>query len=527
MSISDPQSFQKKSVKIKRALISVFDKNGLIELAQALHSNGIEIISTGGSFKTIKNAGIPVTAADEVTGFPEILEGRVKTLHPKIHGGILGRPGYESDSIQMKENNISAIELVVCNLYPFEKVIKEEGITEEKAYENVDIGGPAMVRAAAKNVDYVTVLSSPKQYVEFITLLENNNGEVPFDFRRKASAIAFQMTAAYDTAVCEYLLNANSGKNDLPEVLSIHLPKTEILRYGENPHQMAGVYGNQNGYIQCLHGKQLSYNNYLDLDAAITIMADFKNDDPTVAIIKHTLPSGIASASNLITAWKLAFATDTMSPFGGIVAVNRPLDLETAKEIDSIFTEIIIAPSFNDDALNLLTQKANRRLVVYNKLPDSTTEWRFRSIFGGLLSQQPDSFSANSSAFKCVTKKEPDNSEFNDMLFAWMVVKRVNSNAIVFAKNKRTLGIGSGQPSRIDSSEIAVSKAKKFGLSLANSVIASDAFFPFADGVEAAAKAGATAVIQPGGSVRDEEVIAMADKYNMSMIFTGQRHFKH
>ncbi len=527
MSVSEPQQFRKKPIKIKRALISVFDKTGLIELAKGLHSLGIEIISTGGSFRAVQNAGIPVTAVNDVTNFPEILEGRVKTLHPAIHGGILGRPGYEADLEQLNQNDISPIELVVCNLYPFQEIIAKEGVTDEKAYENIDIGGPAMIRAAAKNVDYVTVLGSPSDYADLITELLQNDGRVSYDSRRKLSAKAFQQTAAYDAAISRYLNISNIADEHHPKELNINLGLNDVLRYGENPHQSASVYGSQNDFIDCIHGKQLSYNNYLDLDAALHIMADFKHDEPTVAIIKHTLPCGVATASTLKQAWDNAFATDTMSPFGGIVVANHTLDLETAKEIDSIFTEIIVAPAFSDDALELLRKKANRRLVLFSKLPDSEFQMRYRSIFGGVLSQQPDSFEIDVESFKCVSKRKPTNAELNDMIFAWKVVKRVNSNAIVFAKDKRTLGIGSGQPSRIDSSEIAVSKADKFGLDLTNSVIASDAFFPFADGVEAAAKAGARIVIQPGGSVRDEEVIAMADKYNMTMIFTGQRHFKH
>jgi len=523
VSIQPAIRFEKKRVTIKRALLSVFDKTGIVDLARELHSKGIDIISTGGTAATLSKAGIPVTQVSELTGFPEMLDGRVKTLHPVLHGGFLGRPNYQKDVESMQENGIEPFQLVVVNLYPFEEVIKKD-VTLEMAIENIDIGGPAMIRSGAKNVDHVCMLTDPAQYVDFFDELDEEN-QVGFDFRFQQSQRAFAKTSAYDVAIQSYLYDL--GGTGFPEHITLHYQKHSSLRYGENPHQAAAVYGNQHDCIECIHGKQLSYNNYLDVDAALNLIYDFRNEPPTVAIIKHTIPSGVGVSENLKQAWKLAFATDTMSPFGGIVAVNRPLDLETATEIDRIFTEIIVAPEFETDALELLRKKANRRLVIFKNIDSIISKTLFRSVFGGVLCQQSDNISPDTKNFRIVTKIKPDEAQMRDLLFAWKVVKRVNSNAIVYAKNLHTIGIGSGQPSRIDSSELAVRKAKKFGLTLEGSVVASDAFFPFADGVEAAAEAGARAVIQPGGSLRDKEVIDTADKHGMAMIFTGLRHFKH
>lgn len=523
VSIQPGIRFEKKPLKIKRALLSVFDKTGIVDLAKELHSRGVDIISTGGTATTLQNAGIPVTEVSSLTGFPEMLDGRVKTLHPAIHGALLARPNYKPDSESLEKNNINPIQLAVVNLYPFEEVIKSD-VSHEMAMENIDIGGPAMIRSAAKNVDHICVLSEPQQYSSFFEEL-NSDGEVSFDFRFAQSQLAFSKTSAYDVAIQTYLYDqAGTG---FPERLTLQFKKQSPLRYGENPHQAAAVYGKQQHVISCIHGKQLSYNNYLDVDAALGLMYDFRLGKPAVAIIKHTIPCGVAVSKNLTDAWKLAYATDTNSPFGGVVAVNEPLDLKTAKEIDKIFTEIIVAPSFDEDALELLKSKSNRRLVQVLDIEKYPSKIMMRSVFGGILCQQPDNISIDTKNFRVVTKNKPTESQMQDLLFAWKVVKRVNSNAIVYAKNLHTIGIGSGQPSRVDASELAVNKAQKYGLSLEESVVASDAFFPFADGVEAAARAGAKAVIQPGGSIRDNEVIEAADKHDMVMIFTGLRHFKH
>jgi len=381
-----------------------------------------------------------------------------------------------------------------------------------------------MIRAAAKNFAHVSILSSPSQYGAFVEELEEKMS-ISFETRQKLAKAAFAHTADYDTAITNYFTKL---VDEQPATqFNVSLPLSQELRYGENPHQQAAVYGNQNDFIDCFHGKQLSYNNYLDVDAALNIISDFGDDEQACAIIKHTIPSGVGVGETLDEAYKKAFSTDRVSPFGGIVVVNQTLDLDSAKSIDEIFTEIIIAPDFSDDALELLTQKKNRRLIRIKKSVREVEASSFRSIFGGLLDQDADLEPADPKDFKVVSKRKPTEQEMKDLLFSWKVVRHIKSNAIVYAKEGRTLGVGSGQTSRVDSSEIAVSKASKEGLELKGSAIASDAFFPFADGVEAAAKAGATAVIQPGGSIRDEEVIAKADEYNMAMIFTGNRHFKH
>lgn len=524
MSLKPLSSLPKTPQKINRALISVSDKTGLAELAQSLHRSGVEIISTGGTAKAIEKEGIPVRDVSEVTGFQECLDGRVKTLHPMVHGGILARTSHEADLEEIKDLGITPIELVVVNLYPFKNKVADPNVTPAEATEFIDIGGPTMIRAAAKNFAHVSILSSPSQYTAFIEELEENMA-ISFETRRTLAKDAFAHTADYDSAISNYftkLIEEEPAKQ-----LNISLPLSQELRYGENPHQKAAVYGNQNDFIDCFHGKQLSYNNYLDVDAALNIISDFDANEPACAIIKHTIPSGVGLDENLTEAYKKAFSTDRVSPFGGIVVVNQQLDIKTAKAIDEIFTEIIIAPDYSDEALELLTQKKNRRLIRIKKSVKEVQARSSRTIFGGMLDQEADLSAANPDEFKVVTKRKPTQQEMKDLLFSWKVVRHVKSNAIVYAKEGRTLGIGSGQTSRVDSSEIAVAKAGKEGLDLKGSAIASDAFFPFADGVEAAAKAGVKAVIQPGGSIRDEEVIQKANEYDMAMIFTGKRHFKH
>jgi phosphoribosylaminoimidazolecarboxamide formyltransferase/IMP cyclohydrolase len=525
VSLQPLDALPKKPLKIKRALLSVSDKTGIVKLARQLHQSDVEIISTGGTAQKIRKADIPVTDVSDVTGFDECLDGRVKTLHPIIHGGILGRTSHQPDVDEMNRLDIAPIELVVVNLYPFEETIADPDCTPAIATENIDIGGPTMIRAAAKNFAHVCVLTSPNQYNEFGQ--ELNHSAIPFEKRRQWATAAFNHTARYDAAIASYYNHLDENDGMLPEQLNISLPKSQGLRYGENPHQKAAVYGNQNEFIDCFHGKQLSYNNFTDVDAALNLITDFKDDNPTCAIFKHTVPCGVASSDNLADAWDKAFATDTMSPFGGIVVVNKELDIQTAKKIDEIFTEIIIAPSFSPEALEQLQQKKNRRLIRIKKLPNADKNLQIRSIFGGALSQEADINTITKEELDTVTKRESTSKELQDLLFAWKVVKHVKSNAIVYARDGQTIGIGTGQTSRVEASKIAIAKAKQEGLSLEGTAIASDAFFPFADGVEAAAEAGATCVIQPGGSIRDEEVIEAADKLNMSMVFTGNRHFRH
>lgn len=527
MALQPLSELPKHSLKINRALLSVSDKTGILPLAKTLHKAGVEIISTGGTGKKIREADIPVTDVSEVTGFEECLDGRVKTLHPIIHGGILGRTSHQPDVKEMKRLDIDPIELVVVNLYPFKETISKEDCTPAVATENIDIGGPTMIRAAAKNFAHVCVLTSPSQYDDFCDKLETE-GTISFQKRQDWAKTAFNHTANYDAAIANYFNDLDMDSNSsLPEQLNVSLPKSQALRYGENPHQQAAVYGNQSEFIDCFHGKQLSYNNFLDVDSALNLIADFQNSKPTCAIFKHTVPCGVASDEVLSTAWDKAFQTDTKSPFGGIIAVNKELDLATAKKIDEIFTEIIIAPSYSDKALELLKEKKNRRLILLRKHVNTGNKNQFRSIFGGALSQQADYHVTAEDELETVTKRNPSKEEIEDMLFAWKVVKHVKSNAIVYAKDNRTIGIGTGQTSRIESSQIAIAKAKEEGLSLEGTAIASDAFFPFPDGVKAAAEAGATCVIQPGGSIRDDQVIEAADKLDLAMVFTGKRHFRH
>ena len=524
MALQPLASLPENPLSIKRALISVSDKTGIIPLAEKLHSQGIEIISTGGTSKAIKEAGIPVKDVNEITGFPECLDGRVKTLHPHVHGGILARTSHQPDNEEIERLGIEPIQLVVVNLYPFKEAIKKTNITPAIATENIDIGGPTMIRAAAKNFAHVCVLTSPLQYDEFAEELEKS-GAVSFNTRRKLARKAFEHTADYDAAISTYF--ATIDDLELPEQLSVSLPKSGDLRYGENPHQRAGVYGKQTDYIDCFHGKELSYNNYLDIDSALHLIADFQNEEPTVAIFKHTVPCGVATGSSLNEAYKRAFKTDTVSPFGGIVIVNKPLDMETATSIDAIFTEIILAPDYEDGVAEFLMEKKNRRLIKTLKLPKQSNRFNVRSIIGGALYQEADYATVTADELKVVTKREPTPQELSDLLFSWKVVKHVKSNGIVYGKSRATCGIGTGQTSRVESSVIAVRKAMNGELSLQGSVIASDAFFPFADGIIAAAQSGASAIIQPGGSVRDDEVIEAANKYDMAMVFTGIRHFKH
>lgn len=524
MSLHPLHSLPTTPLTPRRALISLSDKRGLIEFARFLHNMKVELISTGGTAGIIRSEGIPVKDVSEITGHRECLDGRVKTLHPSVHGAILARTSHSPDLDELEELGIQPIDLVVVNLYPFEETVAKSDVTPAVATENIDIGGPTMIRAAAKNFAHVCVLTSPDQYGAFEKELKQS-GEISFASRRLLAKAAFEKTASYDTAISRYFNSLE--QRQLPDQLTVSLSKSAEMRYGENPHQKAAVYGDQKSYIDCFHGKELSYNNYLDIDSALRLMADFSDSDPTAAILKHTVPCGIASRPNLNEAYQRAFETDTVSPFGGIVIVNRPLDMATAEALNSIFTEIVLAPEFEEGVTEFLMEKANRRLVRILRFPGKEESFRLRSVFGGLLGQQPDLAMVSGGELNIVTKRKPSENELQDMLFAWKVVKHVKSNAIVYAKEQASCGIGTGQTSRVDSSVIAVRKALNEKLTLRGSVVASDAFFPFPDGVIAAAQSGSTAVIQPGGSVRDKDVIKAADEYNMTMAFTGIRHFRH
>ena len=514
--------------KIQRALISVSDKAGLIPFAQILAQAGIEIISTGGTAKALRDAGLTVKDISEHTGFPEMLDGRVKTLHPKVHGGLLYIRGNATHETAVKAHGITPIDLVVVNLYPFEQTVAKPNVSLHDAIENIDIGGPSMLRSAAKNHDSVTVVVDPLDYEE-VAKQVSANGNTNLELRRKLAAKVFARTAAYDGAIATHLQKEFSGgKNALPQVLTISAPLVQPLRYGENPHQAAALYGKFNEFFQQLHGKELSYNNILDLTAAAQLISEFENDPPTLAILKHTNPCGVGQGVNLREAWDKAFATDKQAPFGGIIATNKILDGDCAEAIAEIFSEVIIAPDFSTEALEILQKKKNLRLLKILRSPLKENAFDLRGVgAGSFLLQERDLKITARADLKIVTKRQPTEAELRAMLFGWRVVKHVKSNAIVYSSADRTLGVGAGQMSRVDSSRIAVWKASEAKLSLKDSVVCSDAFFPFADGLIAAAEAGAAAAIQPGGSVRDAEVIAAADGRGMAMAFTGTRHFRH
>ncbi len=509
-------------VRPRRALLSVFDKEGLVPFAKGLQEYGIQLISSGGTAAHLRAAGLEVTDVADITQAPEMLGGRVKTLHPAVHGGILARRDAESDMKDLSTHGIEPFDLVVVNLYPFREAIKNPDVTDAIAAENIDIGGPAMIRAAAKNFAYVAVVPSPDEYEVVLEYLEDTNGHIPLVFRRRLAQIAFRETATYDYSISRYF--SEHTDEPLAEHFHLYLPSTEILRYGENPHQYAAFYGNSESFYTKIHGKDLSYNNLMDLDAALALIDEFLEEDPTIAILKHTNPCGVASADTLVRAWQKALATDAQSPFGGIVVMNQECTFELANEMDSIFLELVIAPCFDANALDLLKKKKNRRLILFE--PGIASTHNFRNALGGMLCQTADSL-AEEDPLDPVTDRMPTKAEISDLLFAWRVAKHVKSNAIVYAKDLQTLGIGAGQMSRVDASEIAVSKGAKSGLDFAGCVVASDAFFPFPDGLIAAAESGAVAAVQPGGSVRDQEVIDAANERGMAMVFTGKRHFRH
>ena len=516
-------------IKIKRAIISVSDKNGIEDFAKKLHGFGVEILSTGGTAALLKKAGIPVKDVSTHTGFPEIMDGRVKTLHPKIHGGLLARRDDASHRQAMNDHGIGEIDMLVVNLYPFVETV-QAGKSFEDCIENIDIGGPAMIRASAKNHDFVTVITDPTHYNKVLSDMSAHKGAVTAQTRKELAASAFALTASYDSAIAGWM-NSQTGET-APRHVSFSGTLKQVLRYGENPHQSAALYitgDTRPGAANAtqLQGKELSYNNINDTDAAFELVAEF--DAPAVAIIKHANPCGVAVAQNTFDAYKKALACDPVSAFGGIIALNRPLDQKTAQAILELFVEVIIAPSVEDDALPLLQKKNNIRVLTTGAMPERGQKTRMvKPVAGGLLVQDSDWACVTEKDLKIVTDRAPTEKEIADMLFAFRVAKHVKSNAIVYAKELATVGIGAGQMSRIDSSRIAAWKAEEAARDSAKgSVVASDAFFPFADGLISAAEAGVTAVIQPGGSIRDEEVIKAANERNLAMVFTGIRHFRH
>jgi phosphoribosylaminoimidazolecarboxamide formyltransferase/IMP cyclohydrolase len=509
-------------MKIKRALISVSDKAGLVDFARGLEEQGVEIVSTGGTATLLRQEGVRAIDISAFTGFPEILDGRVKTLHPKVHGALLYLRGNKEHEAAAAEHGIEPIDLVVVNLYPFQATVAKPGVKLSEAIEQIDIGGPSMLRSASKNYQSVTVIVDPADYVAVLEEMRDRDGETTLKLRERLAIKAFLTTAEYDRAIACFL----NEKQKTETSFSISLPLVTRLRYGENPHQKAALYGNFSEHFEKLHGKELSFNNILDISAAADLIDEFS--EPTVAILKHTNPCGVGSGPDLREAWLKAFATDKQAPFGGIIVCNRPLDLPIAKAISEIFSEVIIAPDFAPDARALLQKKKNLRLMrSLNPAHGEKPEIDLCSVRGGLLVQQKDVTELDKLETKVVSERPPRKTEMAAMIFAWRVVKHVKSNAIVYAGPDRTLGIGAGQMSRVDASRIAVWKAQEAGLSLEGSAVASDAFFPFADGLIAAAEAGATAAIQPGGSVRDDEVIAAANERKIAMVFTGVRHFRH
>ncbi len=516
--------------RISRALVSVSDKTGIVQFCQSLNELGIEIISTGGTAKLLVQNNVPVIEVSDYTGFPEMMDGRVKTLHPIVHGGILGRRGI--DESVMEKNSIKAIDLVVVNLYPFEQTIAKPSCDFETAIENIDIGGPTMIRAAAKNHAAVSVVVDPEDYSSFIETLKNHDCIVAKDMRFSLARKSFEHTARYDSAIAAYLNKHN--RINFPSTLNLQFTQTQSLRYGENPHQKAAFYlepspkpGTISSATQ-LQGKALSYNNIADTDAALECVKQFPGD-PACVIVKHANPCGVAIGQTLLDAYNQAYTTDPTSAFGGIIAFNQTLDSATAKAIiDRQFVEVIIAPAVDDGALKILSTKSNVRVLDCGQWPDTPQpNWDFKRVAGGLLIQDRDLGHVTESDLKVVSNRSPDKKEIQDLLFAWKTVKFVKSNAIVYCKNRQTIGIGAGQMSRVYSAIVASIKAGDEDLQIKGSVMASDAFFPFRDSIDSAAKAGIAAIIQPGGSMRDDEVIAAANEHGMAMAFTGMRHFRH
>ena len=538
--------------KIKRALISLSDKNGAAEFATKLSEFGVEIISTGGTAKTLRDAGLKVTDVSEVTGFPEMMDGRVKTLHPKIHGAFLALRDNKDHVASMQEHGIEAIDMVVVNLYPFEATVAKDGVSLEEAVENIDIGGPAMIRSASKNWRDVAVVTDPRLYDELLDEMGSNNGALSHETRQRLAVLAYTRTASYDIAISSYLagqLNDDELARIEPlnplqnlafiesdeieesdDDMVLHLAKVSDLRYGENPHQKAALYtsGETGGIANAeqLHGKEMSFNNYVDAEAAWNLVNDL--DERAVAIIKHTNPSGVGVGETNEEGYRRALSTDPVSAFGGIVAFNRKVDAVAAKSVIEVFSEVIVAPDYDNEALEIFRGKKNLRVL---KLPTTINDQRstieFKQISGGFLVQDADTYKISEADLKVVSKRQPTEGELRAMLMAWRVCKHVKSNAIVLANEVQTIGVGSGQMNRVDSVRIAAMRAERFDLPVAGSALASDAFFPFRDNVDEAARMGVTAIIQPGGSVKDEDSIAAADEVGLAMVFTGYRHFKH
>ena len=528
--------------RIQRALISVHDKTGLIPLAKALVAAKVDILSTGGTAQALRKAGLPVTDISEYTGFPELMDGRVKTLHPKVHGGLLYLRGHPEHEQAARNHGIEPIDLVVVNLYPFEKTVARPGVTLEEAIENIDIGGPALLRSAAKNHGSVTVVMDPNDYGDVLAQIRET-GQTTLELRRRLAMQVFARTSAYDATIASHFVRvftpplpepaaraeaAPQPAAALPGWLIFEAPQVQRLRYGENPHQLAGLYGRFHDYFTPLQGKELSYNNILDLTAAARLIQEFMDDAPTLAILKHTNPCGVGQGNTLTEAWHKAYETDRQAPFGGIIAVNRKLDQACAEAIAGIFSEVVAAPDFEPAALDVLRRKSQLRVVRLLRPLLDQTGLEVRSVGAdSFLLQEWDTRRIQESDLEIVTRRQPTPEEIRAMLFGWRVVKHVKSNAIVLAHADRTLGIGAGQMSRVDACRLAAWKAGEGGLPLIGSVVCSDAFFPFPDGVIAASDAGSTAVIQPGGSKKDPEVIAAADERSLAMAFTRVRHFRH
>lgn len=538
------------NVTIKRALLSVSDKAGIVELATSLAQAGVELVSTGGTARTLRDAGLDVRDVSEVTGFPEMMDGRVKTLHPLIHGGLLAVRDNKEHTDAMAAHGVGDLDLLVVNLYPFQQTVAR-GASREEIIENIDIGGPAMIRSASKNHAFVTIVTEPEDYAGLLGELSDNDGATSEAFRIRMASKAFAGTAAYDAAIANWFAWGDAYTNPLGEealqatpfvpTMPLAFTRVDTLRYGENPHQQAAVYTGQSsgakGIAQAhqIQGKALSYNNFNDGDAALELVAEYADELPAVVIIKHANPCGVAQAPTLLGAWEAALACDSVSAFGGVIAVNTPLDGATARAICEIFTEVVIAPGADDEARSIFAAKKNLRLLLVDELPDARRAgFSLKTIAGGLLVQSRDSGSISKNALKVATKRNPTDDEVRDALFAWKVARHVKSNAIVFAKDGATAGIGAGQMNRRDSARIAAMRAQEAAETAGwaesrtiGSAMASDAFLPFADGLEAAIKAGATCVIQPGGAMRDDEVIAAADEAGLAMVFTGMRHFRH
>ena len=517
------------SVKIGRALLGVSDKDGLTELARALERHAVEMLSTGGTYAALKQAGVAVKSVEDFTDFPEILGGRVKTLHPKIHGGILAKRADLTHQREMERHGFEPIDMVVVNFYPFEQTVARAGVTLDEAIENIDIGGPALVRAAAKNHSDVVVVVDPADYAAIVLELEESDGLISAETRWKLARKAFARVTAYDCAISNYLgSDAGREAGPLGDTFSLSMPRAQMLRYGENPHQTGALYGDFPRIAEQLHGKELSFNNVFDISSAINLMVEFGDyKDAVVAILKHNTPCGVGVGLTLKAAWDKAFATDPDSPFGGIIISNRPWDIEFARAVDELFTEVLIAPDYPAEVIEFLRKKKNRRVMRFHPEAIKRDELDIKKVVGGLLVQTPDLSIEDPRAGKIVTKRAPTEAEMRALGFGIRVCKHIKSNAIAFVAEDRTLAVGGGATSRIDPVYVAREKAARLGVALKGSVLVSEALFPFPDGPTLAAEAGATAIAQPGGAVRDDEVIAAADQFGLAMVFTGVRHFRH